>query len=104
MLYFYFLKFFKLFEYFIFDFFNYYFFSFFEDLITVFMFYNFFKLLLMCVINELIWPTQYFNKKHNIGYQTYRLRTYSEVILKLRNLNSYNYIFYLLFYKNLILK
>jgi hypothetical protein len=79
-------------------------FSFFEDLIVVFMFYNFLKLLLMCIVNELIWPTQYFNKKHNIGYQSYKLRTYTETLLKLRNHNSYLYTFYILFYKHLILK
>lgn len=83
------------------DFFNYYFFSFIEDLIIVLMFYNFLKLLIICATNELIWPTQYFNKKHNIGYNLFRLRTYSEAFLKLKDINSYLFVYYLFLFKNI---
>ena len=56
-----------------------------EDLFVFFFLYNFFKFLLLNSIIELIWPTQYFNRKHNIGYKIYRLRTYTETLLKLRS-------------------
>ena len=40
---------------------------------------------------ELIWPTLYFNRKHNIGFKAYRLRTFTETLLKLRSNNlTYN--------------
>jgi len=64
-----------------------------EDLIVVFLLYNFFKYLIICTITELIWPTQMFNRKHLMGFQVVKFRTYTETILKLRNYNSYFYVF-----------
>ncbi len=55
-----------------------------DELISILLFYNFFKLLAFSSLVELIWPTQYFNRKHNINYKTLRYRTYTEFLLKLR--------------------
>lgn len=60
-----------------------------EDILVVFLLYNFFKFLIMSGFIEIIWATQYFNRKHNIGYLTYKLRTYTETLLKLRNVSLY---------------
>jgi len=69
----------------------------FDDLIVIFMIYSFIKVLLMSSLNELVWPTQFFNRRHNIGFQVFKFRTYTEVILKLKSSNSFiflnNYIF-----------
>lgn len=55
----------------------------FDDLIVIFMLYSFIKILLMSSVIELIWPTQFFNRRHNIGYQIFKHRSYTETILKL---------------------
>lgn len=68
-----------------------------EDLIVVTFLYIFFKYLLLSSVVELVWPTQYFNKKHVVGYQSYRLRTYVETINKLKNFTSYYSVFNLYF-------
>ncbi len=86
------------------DFFNFYTNWNFEDVIVVFLLYNFFKYLIMCSIIELIWPTQFFNRKNNIGYQLIRFRTYSETLLKLRNYSSFYYIFNIFLIKNIFFK
>jgi hypothetical protein len=67
------------------DFFNYFNFLSWEDLFVFFFMYNFFKFLILNSVIELIWPTHYFNRKHNIGFKAYRLRTYTETLLKLRS-------------------
>lgn len=61
-----------------------------DELLSILLFYNFFKLLVFSSLVELIWPTQYFNRKHNINYKTFRYRTYTEFLLKLRS-SSYIY-------------
>lgn len=60
-----------------------------EDLVVVFLLYNFFKYLIICAMTELIWPTQFFNRRHTTGYQVVRFRTFTETLLKLRNFNSF---------------
>ena len=82
------------------NFFNFYKYFAFEDFIVVFLLYNFFKFLIMCAMTELIWPTQFFNRRHNVGYQLWRYRTYTETLLKLRGYSNFYYIFndYLLKY------
>lgn len=76
-----------------------------EDLIVVTFVYIFFKYMLLSSVVELIWPTQYFNKKHVVGYQSFRLRTYVETINKLRNFTNYYsvaniyFIFYYFIYR-----
>jgi hypothetical protein len=64
-----------------------------EDFIVVLLLYNFIKYLIMCAMIELIWPTQFFNRRHNTGYQAFRLRTYTETLLKLRGYSSFFYVF-----------
>jgi len=77
-----------------------------EDLIVVFLLYNFFKYLIICTMVELIWPTQFFNRKHTLGFQIVKFRTYTETILKLRNYNSFYYVFnyYILKYQFILKK
>lgn len=62
------------------------FFSFFSsaEFFSIIFIFNFMQLLIMSVISELIWPTQLFNRQHTIGFNAYRLRTYTETICKLK--------------------
>ena len=67
--------------------FDIYFYSMLEDIFVVLMLYSFIKLVLLSSIIELIWPTQFFNRRNSMGVVSYRLRTYTETILKLRSSN-----------------
>lgn len=71
-----------------------------EDFIVVFLLYNFFKFLILTIFVELIWPTQFFNRRHSSGYSIIRFRTYTEVLLKLRNYSGYYYVFNIFFFNN----
>ena len=63
-----------------------------EELLVIFLFYNFIKVLVFSSIVELIWPTQFFNRKNSSLYQNIRYRTFTEFLLKLRNkTNFYNF-------------
>jgi hypothetical protein len=62
-------------------------------MIVIFMFYNFIKLIIFGSIVELIWPTQFFNRKHSSAYQLLRFRTFTETIIKLRKKNYYYSVF-----------
>lgn len=62
---------------------NFYLFSLEELLIILFLF-SIAKLIILCIIIELIWPTHFFNKRHNINFQTLKLRDFQSVLLKLR--------------------
>ena len=53
-----------------------------EDLIILFLMYHFIKILFAASINELIWPTQFFNRRHTTGLQINHYRTYIETIEK----------------------
>lgn len=86
------------------DFFNFYLNWNLEDALVVLLIYNFFKYIIMCSIVELIWPTQFFNRKNNIGYQVLRFRTYTETILKLRNYSSFFYLFNIFMLNNTFFK
>jgi len=55
-----------------------------EEIIIIFLFYNFIKLIIFSSIVELIWPTQFFNRKHSSSYQLIRFRTFTETLIKLR--------------------
>ena len=61
-----------------------YMYSILEDVFIVLMIYSFLKLILLSSVVELIWPTQFFNRRHLVSITTFRLRTYTEVFLKLR--------------------
>jgi len=54
-----------------------------EELVVALILYVFVKYTIMCSLLELIWPTQYFNKKHILGITITRVRTLVEYILKL---------------------
>jgi hypothetical protein len=56
-----------------------------EEIIIIFIFYNFIKLIVFGSIVELVWPTQFFNRRHNCGFQLIKYRTYTETLLKLRS-------------------
>lgn len=64
--------------------FDMYLYSILEDVFVVLMLYSFIKLVLLSSLVELIWPTQFFNRRNSMGVTNFRLRTYTEVLLKLR--------------------
>ena len=55
-----------------------------EEIIIIFLSYNFMKLLIFTSIVELIWPTQFFNRRHTTGFHLIKFRTYTETLTKLR--------------------
>lgn len=58
-----------------------------EDVFVVLMLYSFIKLVVLSSLIELVWPTQFFNRRNSMGVTSFRLRTYTEVMLKLRSTN-----------------
>jgi hypothetical protein len=56
---------------------------FFEELVTVILLYNFFKLIVMSSLMELIWPTHFFNRKNTILFQFCRKRAFLEFLIYL---------------------
>jgi hypothetical protein len=77
--------------------FDLYMYSILEDIFVVLMLYSFIKLVVLSSIVELIWPTQFFNRRNSMGVVNFRLRTYTEVMLKLRSTNTTFSQFILLF-------
>jgi hypothetical protein len=77
--------------------FDLYMYSILEDIFVVLMLYSFIKLVVLSSIVELIWPTQFFNRRNSMGVVNFRLRTYTEVLLKLRSTNTTFSQFILLF-------
>lgn len=75
----------------LFDF--YYFFSK-EDFFLAITIYSFMKYIVACSYLELIWPTQFFNRRNVITSNVVRNRTYTEVLLKTLNANTFLIIFY----------
>ena len=62
-----------------------------EEIIIIFIFYNFIKLLIFNSIVELLWPTQFFNRKHSSSQFLIKFRTYTETLVKLRQIyETYN--------------
>jgi hypothetical protein len=59
-----------------------------EDIFVVLSMYIFIKMVLLSSIVELIWPTQMFNRKNSTNITSFRLRTFTETLLKLRGLNK----------------
>lgn len=47
----------------------------------------------MSALVELVWPTQFFNRRHNIGFQVHKFRVYNEVVLKLKSHSVFTYIY-----------
>lgn len=77
--------------------FDLYMYSVLEDIFVVLMLYSFIKLVVLSSIVELIWPTQFFNRRNSMGVINFRLRTYTEVLMKLRSTNTTFSQFLLLF-------
>ena len=69
--------------------FNYLDLNFWEDFFVIFFSYSILKYIIFSVIIEIIWPTSFFNRKHLIGFNLKRYRSFTETILKLKNLNSF---------------
>lgn len=67
--------------------FDLYMYSVLEDIFVVLMLYSFIKLVILSSVVELIWPTQFFNRRNSMGVVNLRLRTYVEFLLKLRSTN-----------------
>ena len=59
-----------------------------EDIFIVLIMYIFIKMVLLSSIVELIWPTQIFNRKNSTNTNIFRLRTFTETLLKLRCLKK----------------
>lgn len=66
-----------------------------EEIIIIFLFYNFIKILILGSILELIWPTQFFNRRHTKSF--FKYRTFTETLSKLKNCgnlyNIFNHVF-----------
>ena len=58
-----------------------------EEIIIIFLFYNFIKILIFGSLLELIWPTQFFNRRHN-NTSLFKFRTFTETVSKLRFYND----------------
>lgn len=71
----------------------------FQEFLVLWFIFNVSKLLLVSIVNELLWPTQFFNRRHNIGYQVIRYRTYTETLIKLRKTQINNKFLLKSFYK-----
>lgn len=57
-----------------------------EEILVIFFFYNFIKTLIFGSLLELIWPTQFFNRRHN-NLSQLKFRTFTETLSKLRIYN-----------------
>ena len=53
-----------------------------SNLLLIYFVYMFFKLILLSSIVELMWPTHFFNKKHNISLHRVKYRSFCETFLK----------------------
>jgi hypothetical protein len=61
----------------------------FDHMLTIFMMYSFLKLLLLSSLLELIWPTHFFNKRHNFNSNSLKNRNFLETMLKVRSVNVF---------------
>jgi hypothetical protein len=52
-----------------------------EELFSIIMAYNFFKLTSMSSLMELLWPTHFFNRKNTILFRFCRKRAFLEFLL-----------------------
>ena len=75
---------FKMFDFIFLNNFDIYLSSMYEDVFVVLVMYIFIKMVLLSSVVELIWPTQIFNRKNSTNVVSFRLRTFTETILKLR--------------------
>lgn len=66
-----------------------------EDFFIIFLIYNFFKILIITIINEIISSTQFFNKKFNISFQLFKNKNFFDFFNKIFN----NNLFFLFYFK-----
>ena len=71
-----------------------------DNVLLILFIYTFFKTILISSIFELIWPTQFFNKKNNLNFKNYKNKSFIEFLLKIKNFNKYIFIFNTFFFKN----
>lgn len=71
------------FDYIYFSALDFYVYNFLEDIFVICMIYNFLKLLLLGLLCEMVWPTQFFNRRNFIGTANIRKRVYTEFLTKL---------------------
>lgn len=67
---------------------------FFENYALYLFFLNISMFLVVVLVNELVWPTHLFNKKHNYSTGLKHYRTYNEYMVKFFNKNLGLRIFY----------
>ncbi len=68
--------------------------TFLADFLSILMLYSVFKFILVGIVTEMIWPTQFFNRTVSYLNDTVRYRSYTEYILKLINYSSFYFIYY----------
>jgi hypothetical protein len=78
--------------------FDFYLYNFVEDIFIICMIYNFLKLLILGLLSELVWPTQFFNRRNFIGTSNIHKRVYTEFLSKFYK-DGYFSIFILFFFK-----
>lgn len=54
-----------------------------DEFFLILCFYNFFKLLSVSILMELLWPTHFFNRKNTILFKFVRKRSFLEFLLYL---------------------
>ena len=55
-----------------------------QDIFIIMMLYIFLKLTLLGSLIELVWPTHFFNKRNLTTTNSFRIRSFIEVIIKLQ--------------------
>lgn len=70
-----------------------------EEFVVLLLFYNFVKLIVFGSLLELLWPTQFFNRRHSSNYSLVKIRTFTETVLKLRRRTPFYKIFNRALYK-----
>ena len=86
------------------DFLNFYYFWSKEDFLIIIILYAFIKYIIVCSFVELIWPTQFFNRRNIITNSVRKYRTFTEIVLKLLNNNYHTDLFFKKFIKSLKIK
>lgn len=72
-----------------------------EDVFILFLMLSFTNFILSIILSELIWPSQFFNRRHSTGLFIIRNRSFSESFLKLIKFKSLNNSIPFLFYNKI---
>ncbi len=78
-------------DYFYLNILDFYVYSFLEDIFIICMVYNFLKLLILGLLSEMVWPTQFFNRRNFIGTSNIHKRVYTEYFTKFYRINNLYY-------------